>query len=194
MTYTFIQGDSLEVLSNFEDKSFDMILTSPPFKEEDVNTEYWPFYKEFMEQSLRVTKNVVLVIHSSTKMNYIIQNWPPKRTMIWGKGVVQYTHRYNPIFVYQLGDHYKVNKYIWSDTFGIPPIKNSSSKAHKYQDPLELYTLLLKMFKDNVSVLDPFIGSGTTVKAASMLDMDCTGIDLVDYCKLNSGRDLTVLF
>lgn len=179
--YTFVKGDAISVLKGFNDELFDITLTSPPFKEEDVDRDYWAFYSDFMEQVLRVTQNVVIVIHSPTKINYIIQNWPPKRTMIWGKGVVQYTHRYNPIFVYQKGDHYKVNKYIWSDTFGIQPIKNGTQKSHKYQDPLELYVLLLKMFKGNKTVLDPFIGSGTTAKAASLLGLDCTGIDLVDY-------------
>ena len=180
--YTFIQGDSLKVLSDFKDKSFDITLTSPPFKDEDVAVDYWDFYRVVMDELFRVTKNVVIIIHSSTKMNQIIQEFPPKRTLIWSKGLVKYSWRYNPIFVYQMHEDYKVNKYIWSDTFGIPPIVGGNLKQHKYQDPTVLYVTLLKMFRENNnSVLDPFIGSGTTAKASSQLNMDCTGIDLVDY-------------
>jgi len=170
-------GDCLELLPELEDNIFDMVLTSPPFKNEDVeDDDYWSFYDKFFKESIRVAKNLVVIIHSATKMNHIIKHYPPKRVLIWGKGVVQYSWRYNPIYVYQIGDHYKVNKYIWSDAFGIPPLQGSI-KVHKYQDPVVLYTTLLKMFKDNQTVLDPFLGSGTTLEACRKANKNCLGIE-----------------
>ena len=168
--------NSLKLLPELEDNSFDMVLTSPPFKDEDVDGDYWHFYDKFFRESIRVAKNLVVIIHSATKMNYVIKHYPPKRVLIWGKGVVQYSWRYNPIYVYQIGEHYKVNKYIWSDTFGIPPL-HGSTKAHKYQDPVTLYTTLLQMFKDNQTVLDPFLGSGTTLEACRLTGHSCLGIE-----------------
>jgi DNA modification methylase len=41
--------------------------------------------------------------------------------------------------------------------------------------------LILKMFKDNRSVCDPFMGSGTTIKAAKELGMDYIGIDKDEF-------------
>ncbi|SNX54071.1 site-specific DNA-methyltransferase [Thermoanaerobacterium sp. RBIITD] len=170
------QMDFLKGSKMFEDNSVDLIFTSPPFKDENVEGDYWRFYEEAFNEMYRIASKAVIIIHSSTKMNEIIKRWPPKRTLIWGKGIIAPAYRYNPVFVYQKTDKYKVNKYIYTDTFGIAPIKNKD-KIHKYQDPLFLYISVLKMFKDCSSVLDPFIGSGTTALAANELGMDCYGFE-----------------
>jgi len=170
-------GDSLDLMKTIEDNSFDMVFTSPPFKDVDVDGDYWEFYTTFYNEAIRISKNLAIIIHSATKINEIVQRFPPKRVLIWGKGVVKYAWRYNPIYIYQIGDHYKVNKYIWSDVFGVAPLYGSN-KAHKYQDPLLLYTTLLKMFKKNKTVLDPFLGSGTTLEACRHIGLDCMGFEI----------------
>ncbi len=170
------QMDFLEGSKMFKDNSVDLVFTSPPFKDEDVEGDYWNFYEKAFNEMHRIASKAIIIIHSSTKMNEIIKRWSPKRTLIWGKGIIAPTYRYNPIFVYQKSDKYKVNKYIYTDTFGIAPVKNKD-KIHKYQDPLFLYISVLKMFKNCNSVLDPFIGSGTTALAANELGLDCYGFE-----------------
>ena len=176
MATKIIIGDSLAELPKFADNSINCILTSPPFKDEDVKGDYWEFYDTIFNEMTRVASKVLIVIHSATKMNSIIQKYPPKRTLIWGKGMVKYSWRYNPIFVYQKSDEYKVNKFIWSDTFGIEPIQGKN-KAHVYQDPELLYYTILKMFDGVKTVLDPFAGSGTTGRDCRKLGIDCTLIE-----------------
>lgn len=148
-------------------------MTSPPFKDEDIEGDYWAFYSYVFEEMMRVASKVVIIIHSATKMNHIISQYPPKRTLIWGKGIVKYSWRYNPIFIYQISDEYKVNKYIYSDTFGIPPVQGKN-KSHVYEDPERLYLEVLKMFKGIKTVLDPFAGSGVTGRCCRILNLDCT--------------------
>lgn len=177
MSAEYIIGDCLEVLKTFADNSFDIVFTSPPFKDEDVPDEYWKWYDEFFKEAHRVAGKVLIIIHSATKMQEHIVRYPAKRVMIWGKGHVKYAWRYNPIYVYQKTDEYKVNKYIWSDVFGVAPL-TGSQKAHAYQDPLLLYTTILKMFKGCKNVLDPFGGSGTTANACTEIDMDCVLIEI----------------
>jgi len=167
----------------FDDNSVDLVFTSPPFKDEDVQGDYWEFYSKAFSEMYRIASKAVIIIHSATKMNEIIKRYPPKRTLIWGKGIIAPSWRYNPIFVYQKSDEYKVNKYIYSDTFGISPIKGGTrvkndAKLHKYQDPVELYIAILKMFKGCTSVLDPFIGSGTTAVAAKSLGLTYYGFEI----------------
>lgn len=170
--------DFLKGAFYLDDNSVDLVLTSPHFKDEDVEGDYWEFYSKAFEEMNRIAAKAVIIIHSATKMNEIIRRWPPKRTLIWGKGLIAPSWRYNPIFVYQKSDEYKVNKYIYTDIFGIAPIKNKDkSKIHKYQDPVELYVAVLKMFKECKTVLDPFIGSGTTAIAAQQLGLDCIGFE-----------------
>ncbi len=177
MIVQLICGDCLEVMNSLDSGSFDMVFTSPPFKDEDVGGSYWTYYDSWFKGMVRVASKVVCIIHSSTKINQLIANYPPKRMMIWGKGIIQASYRYNPILVYQISDDYKVNKYIWSDTFGIAPIIGSN-KIHKYQDPLVLYSTVISMFKGCKTVLDPFVGSGTTLLACKELGLDGTGIEI----------------
>lgn len=171
-----IHADCIEYMRKLPDNSFDIILTSPPFKDEDVEGDFWEFYDSFFKECIRVCSNVCMIIFSATKMNTVIQKYPPKRTIIWSKGVVKYSWRFNPIFVYEKND-YKVNCHIWSDAFSVPPILGSD-KMHKYQDPVVLYSTLLSMFDDCHSVLDPFAGSGTTGVAAMQNNMYCHLVEI----------------
>lgn len=177
MSALFINGDFLSLSEQFPERSFDVVLTSPPFKDSDIPGNYWAFYDAIMSQILRLASKVAIVIHTSTKINDFIPRYPPKRLLIWGKGVCQYSYRWNPIYVYQISDDYKVNKYIYADAFGIQPLFGNW-KVHKYQDPVGLYYTLLKMFKGTKSVLDPFMGSGTTFLACEALGLDFTGIEI----------------
>ena len=172
-----IQGDCLEVMSTMPDNSVDAVFTSPPFKEEDVEAEYWGEYDKWFSEMRRVASKVVIVIHSATKLNSLISKYPPKRTMVWGKGFSQYSWRWNPILLYQQTDDYKINKYIWADSFGVQAVQGKG-KEHKYQDPLELYQLIIKMFKGCDTILDPFMGSGTTGVACVKTGRDFIGVEL----------------
>lgn len=156
---------------------FDITFTSPPFKDDDVEGEYWFVYNEWMKEIFRVTGKVVVIIHSATKLNTLISLYPPKRLLIWGKGISQYSYRFNPILVYQQSDDYKVNKFIWSDCFGVEAI-TGKWKVHKYQDPELLYETILKMFKGCKTVFDPFLGSGTTERVCQKLELDFTGCEI----------------
>jgi len=99
--------------------------------------------------------------------------------MIWGKGFSQYSWRYNPILVYQISDDYKVNKFIYSDTFGVQPISSKSeSRVHIYQDPEILYRVIIRMFKGCDTIFDPFMGSGTTGTMAIAENRNFIGCEL----------------
>lgn len=173
---TYLIGDSINIMKTFPDNYFDIVFTSPPFKDEDVSNDYWTWYDSFFKEAMRVTNKVLIIIHSATKINEHVLRYPSKRILIWGKGLVKYSWRYNPIYVYQKTEDYKVNKYIWSDTFGVSPVVGSK-KCHVYQDPLLLYSTIIGMFKNCNNVLDPCAGSGTTGKAAIVNNLDCTMIE-----------------
>jgi site-specific DNA-methyltransferase (adenine-specific) len=180
--------DCLKVMKQIPDKSIDMVFTSVPFKDEDVDGDYWQEYDKWFLEMNRICKKVLIIIHSATKLNYLISKYPPKRLMIWGKGFSQYSYRFNPILLYQISDDYKINKYIWSDIFGVQSV-NGKGKEHKYQDPLILYNLIIKMFKDCDTILDPFLGSGTTCVAAKQLKRNFIGIEISEkYCKIAEQR------
>lgn len=187
--------DCLDGLKLLGDKSVDIMLTSPPFKDWDVisDLDYWNFYKCFMAEAVRVTKNVLCVIQSATHLTDIVRLYPPHRTMIWYKGVMVCAYRFNPILCYQMRPDYKINKYIWSDVIGCYSIKQKD-KIHKDQDPAYVYETILKMFKDCEIVLDPFMGSGTTAEACIKTGRNYIGFELdKSYCNIANTRIATAL-
>ena len=88
------------------------------------------------------------------------------------------TSRKFAIFHYELGQH---PDYI---TCPIVPT-NSHIKRHPTQKPVEVIKWLLKyLSNENDKVLDPFLGSGTTMQACLELNRNCIGIEISeDYCR-----------
>jgi DNA modification methylase len=176
-----VEADAVEYLGELESESFDIVFTSPPFKSGDVDGDYWRFYDEVHQEILRVAGKAVFVIQSATNLNRMVSEYDPDRTLVWGKKVSQYSYRYNPIFCFQVDQDYSVEKRIWTDALGIPSVP-PSQKKHKYQDPVTLYRTVLGMVDDCSSVLDPFVGSGTTLVAALQVGMDAVGVDKESAC------------
>ena len=186
-TNQIVCGDCINIMKSIPDNAVDLILTSPPFKEKDINEDYWDFYNRFFKEANRVFSKIMLIIHSATKVNYLIKHDPPKRLLIWGKGFSKYSYRYNLILAYQKTDKYNINRRIWNDCFAVPSLYKD--KSIKYQDPLELYKLLLNMFKECQIILDPFLGSGTTAVACKQLNRRYIGIEInPEYCKIAEDR------
>ncbi|RSD34377.1 MAG: hypothetical protein CI953_908 [Methanohalophilus sp.] len=46
-----------------------------------------------------------------------------------GKMVSMYSYRFNPIFLYQISDEYKINRFIWSDCFGVCSLTNKQKNT-----------------------------------------------------------------
>jgi len=64
----------------------------------------------------------------------------------------------------------------------------NSRRVHPTQKPVRLFSLILNMI-DCVSILDPFMGSGTTLRAAKDLRRKCIGIEIEEkYCEIAARR------
>lgn len=67
-------------------------------------------------------------------------------------------------------------------------------RVHPTQKPLELMTWCIKLrgqlnWEENNTVLDPFMGSGTTLRAAKDLGRKAIGIDIEEkYCEIAAKR------
>jgi len=171
-----VHGDAVEYLAGVSPAQFDVVLTSPPFKPEDVDGAYWELYEVVHDALLQAARRVVFIVQSATHLNTLLSRYQPDRTMVWGKQVSQYPYRYNPILCFQVDEDYNINKRIWTDAIGIPSVP-PGEKTHKYQDPVRLYRTVLDMVGNCDSVLDPFMGSGTTMVAAQQVGMNAVGVD-----------------
>lgn len=65
----------------------------------------------------------------------------------------------------------------------------SEGKSHPTQKPLKLITWCLSFFPNAQSILDPFMGSGTTLVAAKQLGRRAVGIEIEEkYCEIAVQR------
>lgn len=67
--------------------------------------------------------------------------------------------------------------------------RSDTGRQHPTQKPLDLMRWCLNFFPDCKTVLDPFAGSGTTLRAAMDLQKDFIGIEISpDYCQIAENR------
>jgi len=83
------------------------------------------------------------------------------------------------------------NTYGNADTFWLPKVKayTQEKKVHPTQKPTDLILWCLGKSKANGLVLDPFMGSGTTLVAAKQLGRKAIGIEIEErYCEIAAKR------
>jgi len=175
-------GNCLSILPTFKDKSIDFCITSPPFKtyhkDRETNPEiYYGWLDKVLNELNRVVKEYTLMFNSSTRLIEICRRYNPVRVLIWYKGIMKYSYRYEPIFIFQYDTaSFKINKRIWSDTFKFQPIHKWLTP---YQNPIKLYQAIVNMVtKPNDIVIDPFMGSGTLALAANNSNRKWIGIEI----------------
>lgn len=170
-----LNSDAFVEFAKLADKSVDVIITSPPFRDEDVAGDYYTFYDKFMSEVKRVTRDYAFIFNSSSRIVDISRRYDvPEEILIWYKGVILFTNRFNPIFVYKFTDAYKLR--LWSNVFSVRPYRGKdSSKVHVHQDPVHLYQYLIRLVPEDKTILDPFVGSGTTLVAAYNLNRAAIG-------------------
>jgi len=62
-------------------------------------------------------------------------------------------------------------------------------KQHPNQKPLQLFSWCIGLFKSAGAILDPFMGSGTTLVAAKLSGRKAIGIEIEEkYCEIAVKR------
>lgn len=69
-------------------------------------------------------------------------------------------------------------------------MKNKEIRVHPTQKPLPLMKWRISKIKEPItSIIDPFMGSGTTCLAAKVMNIPCIGIEISEkYCELAAKR------
>jgi DNA modification methylase len=67
--------------------------------------------------------------------------------------------------------------------------KNKEPRYHPTQKPLDVIAWAIGLAPKHTTILDPFMGSGTTLRAAKNLGLNATGIELEEkYCEIAARR------
>lgn len=201
---TLIKGNCIDVLPTIAKESIDILLTDPPYNvglgyptynDRRPEQEFWTIMAQWLTQAYRVLKaDGQAYIKFSTdfwrffpiahKIGFKYENtliwdkkyfYPKRRFRSWG-------YAYEPILVFGKEKRRK----LWKPALNIIRAKpcyhdrNDSNKRHFIaQMPLEIpYTIISKATKSNDTVLDCFLGSGTTLLACKLLGRNGIGIEL----------------
>ena len=168
-------GDALELLKQVPVKSIDCTLTSPPFVLDDADYMLW--FAKLLTEIRRVTIDYALIFNSSTRLTEICRATNPFRTLIWYKGITQEPFRYEPIFAYKMESaRFNINSRIQRDILQYSP-PQPGERLHRDQNPPELYEELIQITAAE-TILDSFLGSGTTYKVCTKLGKKCVGFEI----------------
>jgi DNA modification methylase len=170
--------EALRAMAGLKDNTFDIVLTSPPFKDKEVPEDYYTWLDKFISECRRVSQ-IAIIFNSSTRLVDICKRYGPDRVLIWYKAGTRMSYKYEPIFIFSKNHNVKsarptdeVN--VWSDCIPVPPVLN----GEQYKNPEKLYTQILKYFPWARNVLDPCMGWGTTAKSAKHQGLDFMGFEI----------------
>lgn len=210
-----ILGDSSAVIKTFADEQFDTVFTSPPYNRKrndkykdftDISDNYFNFLVESIEQCLRVCKGNVFYnlqknFYNKVEIYKIFGHFAERiiETIVW--------HKSNPMpnphvinsyeYILVLSNKnksLKANKTYTKNHFSTAVYsENPYKKQHRaVMNPKAVEYILKSFCKPNESVLDPFMGTGTTGVVCKQFGMTFTGIELVEeYYNLSKQRLLT---
>src|SRR3990167_3035770 len=201
-----IQGDCIKYMKTLPDKCIDLILTDPPYNAKDIGPnqrkyvvgqmqlplkEYIKFCQDWFNEANRVAKRIVFTPGIANVCYYPQPDW----IACWHKPAAVSFNRFGgfnawePIFLYG-----KIPKgkrlpqdYILENTMNF---SKGPEKAHPCPKPLQLWMRLMDTFSlEEKTILDPFMGSGTTLVAAKYLNRNATGIEISEkYCEIAKKR------
>ena len=184
--------DCLLEMKKFPDKCVDVIITDPPYgigesthrassrsklaKTKDYGSFEWDrkISKDYFNEMLRVSKNQIIF-----GGNYYA-NWLPPSScwIVWDKD--NGSSNFADCELAWTSFNSAVRKFKWRWNGMIQEdMKNKEVRVHPTQKPLPLMKWLVSNYsKENDVVLDPFMGSGSTLVAAKHLNRRFIGFDI----------------
>lgn len=206
MINTVVQGDCLEIIKHFPDKSIDLILTDPPYginykgenrpneiNYDDIQNDNKQInYKVLIKEFRRIAKKTIIFGAEN-----FYQDLPHQgRWICWDKRLTENADKmlgsaFELAWVDVESGYYKMYRVLHGGVVNADNyLKQGSQRFHPTQKPTELMAKIIQDFTENDDlVLDPFVGSGTTCIAAKQLGRNFIGIELSEkYCKIARQR------
>lgn len=193
-------GDCRDVLPTFEAGSVDLVLTDPPYgigyrgggggnlihskrhrKQEPVVGDDEPFDPAHLLRFARL---------AMFGAQHYYERLPPGGTFhVWDKrGDYREVHTsdFDTIWV----NHKEVGRIVRCVWRGIcRETEHNDRIVHPTQKPLRVVSWVMGRFPDAGSILDPYMGSGTTLRAAKDLGRNAIGIEVSEeYCQIAVQR------
>lgn len=198
-------GDCREILPTLE--KVDLVLTDPPYgisldpprgktkaikgdSRRDAKSLLWfaaPYLFDLVPDN---TAHFFFAGWSETWVKDVLSEWfTVKSCIVWRKNM------------FGIGYHTRPqHEFIWLCHKGEPPAPEKADSdvweadkvncpLHSCEKPNNLLLKCLQYYQSSGTILDPFMGSGTTLRAAKDLGRKCIGIELEEkYCEIAATR------
>ena len=186
-------GDCLELIKQYPDDYFDLILTDPPYgigaysdgtmggSNLGVVTNYgkckWDkarISKEYFIEICRVSQNQI-IFGGNYYTDYLI---PSSCWIVWDKKNGGNDFADCELAWTSFASAVRIFKWRWNGMLQENMAKKEK-RVHPTQKPVPLFTWILEKYsKENELICDPFLGSGTTLEACRKTNRDCIGFEI----------------
>lgn len=203
---TIYHGDCREILPELEAGSVDLVLTDPPYGINYKNASWsdrpedYERLMNFLVQELkRVCHGWIFIFQAMLNVPRF-HEWFPSEYRIFAaiKNFAQVTptrirHSWDPVVMWCNGDKGKPQKGVVSRDYHVgntASIVSGGHSSHPCPRPLDTIKYIVRIAsEDHMLIIDPFMGSGTTLRAAKDLGRRAIRIEIEErYCEIAAER------
>lgn len=174
--------DAFKFVRQSADNYFDCIITDPPYDE--------IIAPDFMAQLMRICKGNIIMFSAPEK-----EFFKPDERAYWiktpsTKNYSKHLGRFvEHILIMRRGSTFNADLH-WSNYTGVYDDRLLKKQEHPWEKPLSLMERLVAIYsKPDDNILDPFMGSGTTLLAARNLGRNADGVEIDPiWCGLAETR------
>lgn len=211
---TIYHGDCRDVLPDLTRESVDAFVTDPPFFMPAAHFQSrvkWQrswgdcsilgtFWRAILDAVMPVLKSTGHAITFCNGDSYPVfypemyRRFDTLKCLVWDKGHVGlgriWRHQHELVLAGRWADSFvDIGGRLWSDVIRVDA-SPSTDREHPVEKPPSLLEhLILPIVPRDGCVLDPFMGSGTTLRAAKDLGRKAIGIEIEEkYCEIAANR------
>lgn len=210
---TIYCGDAREILSSLPAASAHLLLTDPPYGMTYTNDARKGLRGDSQRQGIRLFRSCLwdmdrvlappahayVFCHWESWPDFydaVASYWDTKNALIWhkdnggtGDTEADFAHDYEMVLFAHVGGRRPLDGRRDGSIRRMLPVPGGK-RAHPTEKPFDLLRYyILKSSAESETVLDPFMGSGTTLRAAKDLGRKAIGIEIEErYCEIAAKR------